>query len=135
MAATPRHSKPTVLSLDGDNTHLANLCGPLDENLKQIADGWGVTISRRGNRFTVNGRHAKAAAKALQWFHEHAVHQALSVGDIQLGLVELGANTTTAEQGNEPEPLPPVGDASVNLRTPGADVRPRTPRQRHYLNQ
>jgi len=135
MVATPRQTKPTVLSLDGDNTHLANLCGPLDENLKQIADGWGVTISRRGNRFTINGSHAKAAAKALQWFHEHAVHQALSVGDIQLGLVELGATAATADTSPEPEPLPLVDDASLNLRTPGADVRPRTPRQRDYLNQ
>src|SRR5699024_9925089 len=67
--------------------------------------------------------------------HEHAVHQALSVGDIQLGLVELGANAATVEDSEEPEPLPPVDDASVNLRTPGADVRPRTPRQRAYLNQ
>jgi phosphate starvation-inducible PhoH-like protein len=37
---------PAVVSLDGDNTHLANLCGPLDENLRQLADGMGVTLSR-----------------------------------------------------------------------------------------
>ena len=29
-----RRSLPAVVILDGDNTHLANLCGPLDENLR-----------------------------------------------------------------------------------------------------
>src|SRR5690625_7679585 len=102
MVATPRQTKPTVLSLDGDNTPLANLCGPLDENLKQIADGWGVTISRRGKRFTINGSHAKAADKALQWYHVHAVHQALSVGIIQLDLMDLVETAATSE--NSPAP-------------------------------
>ena len=81
---------PVVVTLDGDNTHLANLCGPLDENLRQLADGMSVKLSRRGSRVTIEGELAELASRVLRRFHEQAVHRALSVDDIQLGLVEIG---------------------------------------------
>ncbi|MEK6379484.1 MAG: PhoH family protein, partial [Burkholderia gladioli] len=31
-----------------DNARLANLCGPLDENLRQIEQALDVTLQRRG---------------------------------------------------------------------------------------
>ncbi len=131
--------KPVVVNLDGDNTHLANLYGPLDENLRQIADGWNVHISRRGNRIAIDGEQADAAAKALQWFHTRAVHKALSIDDIQLGLVELGAGRSREPDEPVATPLPelpPIDDHSgdIALRTRRNDLRPRTPRQRDYLN-
>ncbi|HLR13684.1 MAG TPA: PhoH family protein [Burkholderiaceae bacterium] len=139
MARTQRNDKPITLSLDGDNTNLANLCGPLDENLRQIAEGWDVDIRRRGNQVSVTGEQARAAANAIEWFHERAVHQALSVGDIQLGLVELGAGHKPDPEEDDTAPpaddLPPVDDRSLSLRVPHGDIRPRTPRQRQYLNQ
>jgi len=132
--------KPIAVSLEGDNTHLANLCGPLDENLRQIADGWNVKLSRRGNRITIEGEKAKAAADAVNLFHQRSVHKPLSIDDIQLGLVELGASRSAddlppAEVKPLPE-LPPVDDQSsdISLRTRRSDLRPRTPRQRDYLN-
>ncbi|OXR50631.1 phosphate starvation-inducible protein PhoH [Pusillimonas sp. T2] len=135
-----RRGKAVTLRLDGDNMHLANLCGPLDDNLRQIAEGWNVSLSRRGSQITVEGEQAKAAAKAVQWFHDRAVHKALTIDDIQLGLVELGAGRTQLPAEPEPpEPLPeipPVDDLSSDLvlRTRRTDLRPRTPRQREYLN-
>ncbi|HWK72596.1 PhoH family protein [Pollutimonas sp. M17] len=140
MTRTAQGKKgPVTVKLDGDNTHLANLCGPLDENLRQIADGWNVSLSRRGDHVSITGEQAKAAAKALQWFHRRAVHKALSVDDIQLGMVELGAGRpqVSGEAPAEPAALPeipPVDDQSLNLRTRKSDLRPRTPRQREYLN-
>ncbi len=141
MTAAAKPKKPIIVTLDGDNTHLANLCGPLDTNLRQIADGWNVGISRRGDRLSITGDQARAAAKAIELFHRRAVHKALSVDDIQLGMVELGAGLTETQGKPEavmaaplPE-LPPVDDLSLNLRTRKSDLRPRTPRQRDYLNQ
>jgi len=131
---------PAVVSLDGDNTHLANLCGPLDENLRQLADGMGVTLSRRGSRVTIEGERAELAGRVLRRFHEQAVHRALSVDDIQLGLVEIGVgrqeDKPEAEQAREADPLPALDDESdsIALRTKRSDMRPRTPRQRDYLN-
>lgn len=140
---TSRRKSPVSVKLEGDNLHLANLCGPLDENLRQIADGWGVTLARRGDRVDIVGEQAAAAAIALKWFHDRAVHQALSIDDIQLGIVELGSSLLTeAITPDTPIQLPPalpepapVSDLSLELRTRKADLRPRTPHQRDYINQ
>ncbi|MEO6985098.1 MAG: PhoH family protein [Paralcaligenes sp.] len=130
-----RHSMPTVVILDGDNTHLANLCGPLDENLHQIAAGWNVNLARRGNRVSLEGEQAQVAGRALEWFYQRAVHRALSIDDIQLGLVELGAGSAQpSSKPAEPE-LPVEPDERIVLRTRKSDLRPRTPRQREYLSQ
>ncbi|RBL66616.1 PhoH family protein, partial [Pseudomonas sp. MWU13-2625] len=69
-----------------DNARLANLCGPLDENLRQIEQALDVTLSRRGHRITIRGRGAKLALTALENFYNRA-RDALSVDDIQLALV------------------------------------------------
>jgi phosphate starvation-inducible PhoH-like protein len=135
-----RRSMPIVVTLDGDNTHLANLCGPLDENLRQLADGMNVKLSRRGSRVTIEGELAELAGRILRRFHEQAVHRALSVDDIQLGLVEIGVGRQEQElkeeQAREADPLPALDDESdsIALRTKRSDLRPRTPRQRDYLN-
>lgn len=131
---------PVVVTLDGDNTHLANLCGPLDENLRQLADGMGVKLSRRGSRVTIEGDKAELAGRVLRRFHEQAVHRALSVDDIQLGLVEIGVGRQEEKLQDAPareaDPLPSLDDDSdaIALRTKRSDLRPRTPRQRDYLN-
>src|SRR3546814_5956406 len=39
------------------------LCGPLDENLRQIADGWNVSLSRRGDHVSITGDQAKARSE------------------------------------------------------------------------
>src|SRR5690606_18011987 len=136
MSATRSAAKarPLSLQLEADNTHLANLCGPLDENLRQIAQAYAVEISRRGNRFTIRGHQARPAAQALRWFHERAARAPLTLDALQLGLVELGARDGEAASAPELPELPPVDDASLSLRTRKSDLRPRTPRQRDYLN-
>ncbi|ALM84752.1 PhoH family protein [Bordetella sp. N] len=139
-----RRALPVTVTLDGDNTHLANLCGPLDENLRQLADGLGVTLQRRGNRVVLEGEQAELAARALRQFYQQAVHMPLSVDDIQLGLVEIGAARAREAEAKakadshqvEPMPVPELDDESggISLRTRRSDLRPRTPRQRDYLN-
>lgn len=122
--------KPINLVLDSDNTSLANLCGPLDENLNQIGHAYDVNINRRGNRLKINGQQSQIAANAIRWFFEKAKNQPLSIEDLQLGLVELKAND------NRPAlpDIPAVNEEGINLRTRKSDLRPRTPKQRDYLN-
>jgi phosphate starvation-inducible PhoH-like protein len=128
-----------TVQVGGDNAHLANLCGPLDENLRQLADGLAVKLSRRGARVVIEGEQAELAAQALQRFDEQARHKPLSVEDIQLGLVEVAVGrpaARTAEPGFDPAALPPLDDygEGLALRTRRSDLRPRTPRQRDYLD-
>ena len=40
-----------------DNVLLANLCGPLDENIRQIETGFDVTIRRRNERLRLHFGH------------------------------------------------------------------------------
>ena len=103
-----------------DNLRLANLCGTLDENLRQIETALDVAISRRGDRFTVRGAQAARAAEALQKFYADA-SRGLTVDDIQLGLVEFRQRR------------PVEDDEGPVLATRRADLRGRTPRQRRYI--
>ncbi len=61
--------KPTEITLHpADNVRLANLCGALDENIRQIEAAFDVTIARRGDHFTIHGEapQTHTAARALR---------------------------------------------------------------------
>ncbi len=110
-----------------DNRALANLCGPLDGNLRQIEAALDVAIAHRGGTFTLTGAPAQTrlAAEVLRRFYELA-EKPLSVDDIQLGLIEL---TTRRES-----PPTAAGEADGGrLRTRRADLHGRTPNQTLYL--
>ena len=109
---------------DLDNARLANLCGPLDENLRQIEAAVDVAIQRRGARFSITGKGKEAGKAALEYFATLA-GKPLTAQDLQLGLVELRKGTTADE--------PTVADAPSGLRTRRSDLHGRTPTQREYL--
>ena len=117
-----------------DNQRLANLCGALDENLKQIETTLDVTIARRGEHFNLRGRSAqtKLAAEVLRNFYNQAQHH-LSIEQVQLGLIEVinlqrspKHAAIDAAVKNAAEPM---------LSTRRSDLHGRTPRQVQYLQQ
>ena len=121
-----------------DNHQLASLCGPLDENLRQIEQACDVSIARRSAHFRIQGTGAsrERAARALRFFYDLAgkSKDVISVDDIQLGLIELRqdpAHQPTAKIARDDADLG-VGDAPV-LMTKRADLHGRTPRQVEYL--
>ncbi len=67
-AGATRHFVPEPV----DNARLANLCGPVDENLRQIAAALDVTIFRRGERFIADGLNAERAVAMLEKFYAEA---------------------------------------------------------------
>ena len=109
-----------------DNQRLANLCGALDENLRQIETALDVNIARRGERFKIEGKtpQAKLAAKLLQRFYDEAGDH-LSLEDVQLGLIEAGAR---ADGGAIAKAV-----TSPALMTRRPDLHGRTPHQVGYL--
>lgn len=109
-----------------DNQRLANLCGALDENLKQIEDALDVGIARRGSNFNLSGDHhnVKLAAQLLENFYERA-KKPLSLEEVQLGLVEIDRLS--------PEAITTA--AMPVLMTKRPDLHGRTPRQVEYLQQ
>ncbi|HET7776195.1 MAG TPA: PhoH family protein, partial [Azospira sp.] len=125
---TAGRARPLELFLSPvDNHHLANLCGPLDENLRQIEAALDVTITRRGERFTFHGdvSQARRASEAVSRFYAQA-KDALSVDDIQLGLVEL-LNQPLHRTAVAAEVAMPA------LLTRKTELHGRTPRQISYL--
>lgn len=109
-----------------DNTRLANLCGALDENIKQIEDALDVGIARRGSSFSLSGekKNMQLAAQLLENFYERA-KKPIALEEIQLGLVELDKLS--------PDAISSVAMPVLMTRRP--NLHGRTPRQVEYLQQ
>ncbi|MBU1364033.1 MAG: PhoH family protein [Gammaproteobacteria bacterium] len=121
-------AKPVELALAPvDNVLLANLCGPLDENIRQIETAFDVVIRRRNERFSVFGEKSRLTVEALQHFYGMA-RQALTVDEIQLGLIEL-LNAPVRRISRRAEG-PVDGPQLITRKT---ELHGRTPRQVEYL--
>ncbi|NOT68115.1 MAG: PhoH family protein [Methylophilaceae bacterium] len=109
-----------------DNTLLANLCGALDENIKQIADALEVKINRRGAHIRLEGElnNKRLAAQLLESFYVRA-KKPISLEEIQLGLVEL----------DKLKPEDVATSTMPVLMTRRSELHGRTPRQVAYLQQ
>jgi len=105
-----------------DNKKLANLCGPLDENISQIGVGLDVKISRKNSLFIFDGDEKKVllASQLLESIYLRAT-RSISPEDIQLSLVELNQKETLNKQ------------PSPQLHTLKTDLQGRTPMQVSYL--
>lgn len=132
--------KPTPLEISftpTDNQRLANLCGVLDENLKQVETALDVTISRRGEHFSVSGKsdQTKLAAKVLRNFYSQSQHH-LNLEHIQLGLIEAMNPHYTVENNNAvSDDIDIAQPATSGLLTRRSNLYGRTPRQVQYLQQ
>jgi len=127
-----------------DNTRLAHLCGPLDENLRQISAALDVTIFRRGEKFIVSGANAERAVELLERFYAVA-NKIVPIEEVQLALVEqrAGLKPRAADEAPAAKAADAEEDAaeaapdsleSPVLKTRRSDLRGRTPHQIQYLN-
>jgi len=69
-----------------DNTRLANLCGPLDENVRLIEDRMAVNVKRRGANFRITGARAHAAEDVIRELYEATRHEDVSLERVHLAL-------------------------------------------------
>jgi phosphate starvation-inducible PhoH-like protein len=79
-----------VLFPGADNERLANLCGPLDEHLRQLEERLGLQIRRRGSDFHLSGERAEAGARVLQQLFERAAAGPVAGEDVHLAIQESG---------------------------------------------
>jgi phosphate starvation-inducible PhoH-like protein len=120
-----------------DNARLAHLCGPLDENLRQISAALDVTVFRRGEKFIVSGANAARAVELLERFYAVA-SKVVPIEEVQLALVEQRAGLKPHIEPPEPEAQAEPGEddddnVSPMLKTRRSDLRGRTPHQIQYL--
>ncbi len=107
---------------DNDNKKLANLCGVLDENLKQIANGFDITLKRSGSKFSMDGdkKSIEQAAKLIEKFYQKA-NKPILPEDIQLSLIEFIKMPQN------------INSDDVQLLTKKNDLQGRTINQKNYL--
>ena len=109
-----------------DNLRLANLCGALDENIKQMEDALDIDITRRGANFKLTGEthNKRLAAQLIENFYVRAKNP-ISLEEIQLGLVEI----------DKLKPEDVATSTAPVLMTRRSELHGRTPRQITYLQQ
>lgn len=129
--------KPIEISFTpADNQRLANLCGVLDENLRQVETALDVTISRRGEHFSLHGEsnQTRLAAQVLRRFYNQSRHH-LSLEQIQLGLIEAKNPAKPEVRIDKDDDTSAMETASPSLITKRANLYGRTLRQTQYLQQ
>ena len=85
-AETDIHLEPV------DNKRLANLCGPLDQHLRQLERRLGVEIATRGHAFQVLGEPApvRAAGEIIRRLYASTGEESLTAERVHLFLQESG---------------------------------------------
>ena len=110
-----------------DNARLANLCGHLDEHLRQIERRLGVEINNRGHQCRVIGEPAAVAVAVtvLETLYRNTLDETLTPASVHLTLQEAGTDALVDE-------LEPDTD-EVLIRTRRGLIRGRGPNQQRYL--
>lgn len=129
MNASPDtlHLRSTDIHLgSADNHRLANLCDPLDKNLRHIERRLGVEINNRGNAFRIIGtnKSVNLAEHVLQSLYQITATETLSPEKVHLHLQDVGVD----QEINNDE------DSDISIKTKRGIIRGRTPNQRSYLN-
>ncbi len=71
-----------------DNHRLANLCGPVNQHVRQLEEYYNVKINSRSNQFEVtgDGRQLKAVKNVILVLYNVAGHEVLTAATVQLYL-------------------------------------------------
>ncbi|WDL83608.1 PhoH family protein [Aeromonas bestiarum] len=132
-----RHISTLNLHLEpADNRRLASLCGPFDDNIKQLERRLGVEISYRDSHFQLVGKQAQLDAAAVILKHLYVETQPLKGGkvtDIVPDMVHLAIQESRVlEQDDEPAAGMPYGK-EVTVKTKRGLIKPRSPNQAQYI--
>ncbi|WP_422645943.1 PhoH family protein [Xenorhabdus vietnamensis] len=110
-----------------------SLCGPLDDNLKQLERRLGIEISRRDNRFKLVGKplYVSAAAGILRNLYVNTAPVRGVIPDLEPEQIHLSITESRVLE-QAAESVPEYGKA-VNIKTKRGVVKPRTPNQAQYI--
>lgn len=109
-----------------DNQRLSNLCGPLDQHLRQVERHMGVEINNRGNNFHVSGS-AKSISLTEQILKE--MYASTAAEPLSSERVHLYLQGIQVEDELEKE----LSD-DISIKTKRGLIRGRTPNQKLYLS-
>ena len=119
-----------------DNHRQANLCGPVDDNLKTIERRLGVEISYRANQFKVVGNPANCQA-VIQLLKNLYLETDVVKGQqrhISAEMVHLAIlNADVLEQA--PSKVDVEYEKMFTIKTKRGIIKPRNKNQQHYVHQ
>jgi phosphate starvation-inducible PhoH-like protein len=117
-----------LLLAPADNVRLVELCGPLDEHLRQIETRLGVEVRRRGNRFQIVGLPPaiERAEAVLQDLYARGQREPVDSERVHMALQALDMEPTDAGEATA------AGD-ELKVRTSRGAVRARGSNQTDYL--
>ncbi len=125
-------NQPDIIDLEllpEDNERLANLCGQLDQHLRQIERRLGIEINNRGNRFRLIGTRdaIRAGEELLKSLYLISETELLTPEAVHLRLQESGIEALLQhDEAQVPETL---------IKTRRGLVRPRGANQQEYLHK
>lgn len=114
-----------------DNQRLANLCGPMDDNIKQLERRLGVEISYRDNHFRIIGQPQglRASSQILRDLYVETAAVKGQVQNIEPAMVHLAIQQSNAlEQSQGVE-----DDKHTVIKTKRGLVKPRNANQQAYV--
>lgn len=126
----------TVLEPD-DNQRLNSLCGPHDDNVKQLERRLGIEINHRGNLFSITGDKicVEAANDILQSLYKQTKLKTKVVNiepeQIHLAIKESGALNKVSE--HLPAYIDQHGGKLIMIKTKRGVIKPRTANQAQYI--
>jgi phosphate starvation-inducible PhoH-like protein len=123
------------------NERLANLCGPLDENLRLVESRLGVEVRRRGNTFRVLGERAVNAEDLLRELFSMTREEDITPDRVHLALRDHGPGPRSGSGAGAAAPGTAVADGAPPaaaadecvVRVARGSIRPRGPNQREYV--
>ena len=116
-----------------DNARLLSLCGPFDDNIKQLERRLGIEINRRDNHFKLTGRAicVTAAADILRSLYVDTAPMRGQIQDIEPEQIHLAIKEARVLE-QSAESVPEYGKA-INIKTKRGVIKPRTPNQAQYI--
>ena len=121
-----------ILLEPSDNKRLASLCGPFDDNIKQIERRLGVEITYRSNEFKVTGQaqQSSGAAQLLKLLYIETQPVRGEIPDLESDQVHLAIQEAKclerAEAGHYGK--------EVHIKTKRGVIKPRNPNQSKYVS-
>ena len=112
---------------EDDNARLANLCGPLDQHLRDLERRLAVDITNRGAHFAVTGdeQAVRIATRMLERLYQATETETLSGEQLHLYLQESGVEALLADE----------QQSELTVRTRRGLIRARGTNQLRYLQR
>jgi phosphate starvation-inducible PhoH-like protein len=127
-------TKVTTMNLylePAETRRLVSLCGPFDDNIKQLERRLGVEIIYKNNHFTIVGlpRSVLSANNLLKQLYIETQTVKGSTPDLEPERVHLAIQEALALEADTG-----IDDTGLNIKTKRGIIKPRTPNQSLYMH-